>query len=72
MFSSRITLSISPLYNLNVSLCSETDNYSYMSNLFSYFDGSLEIVIEDIRKGYSELAVTTFYKRKRKLTDAKS
>jgi len=29
-------------------------------------------LIEEVRKGHSELAVTTLYKRKKKLTDAKS
>jgi hypothetical protein len=30
------------------------------------------ILIEEIRKGHSEMAITTLYKRKKKLTDAKS
>ncbi len=30
------------------------------------------ILIEEVRTGHSELAVTTLYKRKKKLTDAKS
>ena len=29
-------------------------------------------LIEEVRNGHSELAVTTLYKRKKKLTDAKS
>ena len=59
-----VIYSISELYNLNVSFGDETDNSFYlaghMSNLFSYFDGSLEDFLAYIKDKVRLASVESF------------